>query len=223
MISDLNTDKNHLKSGNLSVLVGCGSHLFDIPGLRKRRPASFSDIRNFNTPSRSGGGPIFDGANLMYSTTVFQNHMLNDHIIFQFIADNEFYINRAVVEVWRELHRLEKNIGSSSLRVTGLYTGSRRADHRNWLGFHDGVSNLKKSERPHVIPISSRFLSSQDKWTQNGTYLAFIRIIIDLERWIETSVEKQEILIGRDKLTGCPLIRVDINGKPVKDSRCPVR
>jgi Dyp-type peroxidase family len=223
IISDLNIDKKHRKGGNLTTLVAYGSKLFDITGSEKSRPLSFGNVWNFNAPYPGGGGPIFDGSTLTYSTKVFHNHLLRDHIIFQFIADNEFYTNRAVVEVWRELHRLEKNLGLSPLRITGLYTGFQRADHRNWLGFHDGVSNLKRSERLNVIPIGSGLLNSQDKWTQHGTYIAFIRIAIDLERWIETSIEKQEIIIGRDKLTGCPLIRVDRSGKPVKDSRCPIR
>ena len=103
-----------------------------------------------------------------------------------------------------------------------MYTGFQRLDQRNWLGFHDGVSNLKSRERPSVILIDSRSLSSRDKWISNGTYLAFIRLSLDLESWENISLKEQEILIGREKLTGCPLIRVDKNGKGVKDSRCPV-
>ena len=87
---------------------------------------------------------------------------------------------------------------------------------------HDGVSNIKSQERPNVISIDSRYLSSRDRWTLNGTYLAFLRIAINLEKWEDTSVTDQEILVGRDKLTGCPLISVDKNGKPRKDGRCPV-
>lgn len=223
IISDLNIDKKHRKSGNLTALVGYGSNIFATSGSGKSRPASFSDVWNFKAPCNGGGGPIFEGSTLTYSTKVSQNHLATDHIIFQFIADNEFYTTRAVVEVWKEIHRLEKNVGHSPLRMTGMYTGFQRSDHRNWLGFHDGVSNLKRRERPQVISIDSRFLNSQDKWIQDGTFLAFIRIATDLGKWIETSIEKQQILIGRDKLTGCPLIRVDSNGKPVKDTRCPVR
>ena len=49
-----------------------------------------------------------------------------------------------------------------------------------------------------------------------------MRIALNLEKWEDTSVSLQEIIIGRDKLSGCPLIRVDENNKPIKDSRCPV-
>jgi deferrochelatase/peroxidase EfeB len=159
---------------------------------------------------------------LTYSPRLVENHLMLDHVIFQFIAENESYTSRAAVDTWKELHQWEKKTGSSPLRITGLYTGFQRPDKRNWQGFHDGVSNLKSRERPYVISIDSRYLNSQDKWTLHGTYLAFIRIAIDLDMWEDTVVVEQEKLVGRDKLTGCPLIGADKNGKPVKDVRCPV-
>ncbi|HEX7178317.1 MAG TPA: hypothetical protein VF220_01230 [Nitrososphaeraceae archaeon] len=222
IVADLNIKPIHRKKGNLTILVGYGSKLFDLPGSKKIKPVNFSKNWNFKPPSPRGGGCLIEGSEMKYSPKVIDNHLLFDHIIFQFIADNAFYTTRAAVEVWKELHRLEKKTGHSPLRITGLYTGFQRADQRNWQGFHDGVSNLKSRERPYVISIDSRYLSSQDKWTLHGTYLAFIRIGIDLEKWQDTDIRNQEILIGRDKLTGCPLIRVDENGRPIKDVRCPV-
>jgi deferrochelatase/peroxidase EfeB len=222
IIADLDIDSQHRKNGNLTVLLAYGYELFKIPGSQKERPANFDNIWNFKPPDSGGGGVLLDGAELTYSTKIFSNHLLTDHVLFQFIADNEFFTNRAAIEIWKDLHRLAKNRGAAPLRITGLYTGFQRADHRNWLGFHDGVSNIKSRERPHVISIGSRYLSPQDRWTLNGTYLAFMRIAFNLEKWEDTSITEQEILVGRDKLTGCPLISVDKNGKPVKDGRCPV-
>ena len=49
-----------------------------------------------------------------------------------------------------------------------------------------------------------------------------MRIALDLQSWEDTSLTLQEITIGRDKLTGCPLIGVRKNNKTLKDSRCPV-
>jgi len=219
---DLEIDRKHRKIGNLTVLIGYGSGLFDVAGAQKRKPASFRETWNFKAPKSGGSGHILEGSGISYSKSIFQNHLLSDHIIFQFIADSEFYTNRAAVEVWKVIHRLEKNRGTVPLHITGLYTGFHRADHRNWLGFHDGVSNIKSYERPHVISINSRYLNSDDKWTFRGTYLGFMRIGLDIEKWEDTDITEQEILIGREKITGCPLIRVDKNGKPIKDPRCPV-
>lgn len=222
LVPDLDIDSKHLKSGNLTVLVAYGSELFKIPGAQKNKPADFSDVWNFKSPASEGGGEILEGSGMTYSTRTYSNHLLRDHLLFQFIADNEFFTSRAAVEIWKELYKLGKNRGYPPLRITGLYTGFQRADHRNWLGFHDGVSNLKSSERPHVIFVNSQNLTPQDFWTMNGTYLAFIRIALSLEKWEDTATAEQEILIGRDKITGCPLIGVDKHGSPLKDKRCPV-
>lgn len=222
IIPDLDIDSRHRKNGNLSVLLAFGYELFKIHGAQKERPTSFDNIWNFKPPDSGGGGVVLNGAGLTYSTKTFSNHLLMDHVLFQFIADNEFFTNRATVEVWKELQRMGKNKGKPPLRISGLYSGFQRADHRNWLGFHDGVSNIKSQERPHVISIGSRYLSPKDRWTLNGTYLAFMRIAFNLEKWEETPITEQEIVIGREKLTGCPIVGVDKNGRPVKDGKCPV-
>jgi deferrochelatase/peroxidase EfeB len=219
---DLNIDLRHRKIGNLTILLAYGLKLFALPGSKKSAPLSLSGSRNFKTPYPAGGGPIVEGLELCYSPHIFENHMLEDHLAFQFIADTEFYTKRASVEVWKALRKLEKDVGRSCLQITGFYAGFQRADRRNWFGFHDGVSNNKTRERPHVISVDSRSVNARDKWTTNGTYLAFMRIALDLERWENTPVTLQEITIGRNKLTGCPLIGVDKNRKPIKDSRCPV-
>jgi deferrochelatase/peroxidase EfeB len=217
---EFETDIRHRKIGNLSVLLGYGPNVFGIAGSKKARPKNFASVWNFIKPKREGGGPVLEGSDMKYFQNVSENHLLDDHLIFQFIADNEFYTNRAAIEVWRELRMVEKEIGYKPLHLTGFYTGFQREDKRNWLGFHDGISNLKSHERPHVIFINPRYVNSQDKWTVNGTYLAFMRIGIDLVRWDDTKVKEQEIIIGRDKATGCPIER-DIYGRPVKIRGCP--
>lgn len=219
---DLEIDKRHRKIGNLTVLVAYGSGLFEMPGSQKRKPASFSETWNFKAPESVGGGRILEGSGISYSSSIFENHLLTDHIVFQFIADSEFYTKRAAFEVWKVIHKLEKNRGKAPLHITGLYTGFQRADHRNWLGFHDGVSNIRSHERWHVISINSKYLNSDDEWTFRGTYLGFMRIGLNVEKWEDTHIREQEILIGREKITGCPIVRVDKNGKPIKNDRCPV-
>ena len=126
------------------------------------------------------------------------------------------------IDVWKELRTHERYNGHTPLRITGLYNGFQREDQRNWLGFHDGVSNLKPNERPQVIFINQRHLHPYDKWSINGSYFAFMRIAVNLETWEDVPLYSQEIIIGRDKQTGCPLIGVNKNGKPLKDSRCPI-
>jgi Dyp-type peroxidase family len=220
--TDLDIAPKHRKIGNLTTLVAYSSGLFTRTDSQKKMPSGFTNFLNFRDPEPAGGGPIIDGASISYSEETLDNHLVGDHVMFQFIADSDFYTSRAGVEVWKALHNLKKNKGIDPLHITGLYSGFQRADHRNWLGFHDGVSNLKSHERFSVISIEPRNLKPDEQWTLFGTYLAFMRISINLEKWEDIEIPKQELLIGREKITGCPLTSVDKNGTPIKDHRCPV-
>ena len=71
--------------------------------------------------------------------------------------------------------------------------------------------------------VEDKRLRPDDRWLVGETYLAFLRIVLNFDSWDGLNVYDQEIIIGRDRLTGCPLIGVDRNGKPIKDQRCPVR
>jgi deferrochelatase/peroxidase EfeB len=168
---DLNVDVKHRKIGNLTILIGYGSNIFELTGSRKSKPLGFTSRLGFKDPALSGSGPIFEGSKISYQNGLSQNHMQRDHILFQFIADNEFYTARACVELWKELEMLEKCSGSSPLQISGLYSGFQRPDGRNWLGFHDGISNLKSSERSQVIFIDPKKTFGVDTWTALGTNL----------------------------------------------------
>lgn len=100
--------------------------------------------------------------------------------------------------------------------MSHFFSGFQRPDRRGWLGFHEGVSNIQPEERLGAIVINNTNISKpSDVWTVGGTYLAFLRIAINLETWLKTSVRDQELIVGRHKLTGCPLIGTDLKGNPV--------
>ena len=74
-----------------------------------------------------------------------------------------------------------------------------------------------------MILINSRNLGAQDKWTTYAT-LSWIYQAINKHGTVggyyhKTTGKKLSVEIDSP---GCPLIRLDINGNPVKDSRCPV-
>jgi len=204
------------KLQNLSVLIGYGKNIFSLEGAVEECPKDFSDFSLLN-PQNNGGGSILENSELFFDNNVNHNHAAFDDIVLQFIGGNEFATSQAVVESWREL--LKINSSNPILHLTRFYTGFARYDNRGWMGFHDGVSNMKSDERKYAISIDSSKLNTPDKWTINGTYMMFMRIAIDLETWWKLSVEQQEIIVGRDKNKGYPLVGVDANGKPVKDKR----
>ena len=52
--------------------------------------------------------------------------------------------------------------------------------------------------------------------------MAFLRIEIDWEVWDSINRSKQELIIGRDKLYGSPLIGVDKNNNPLTSKTFPI-
>ena len=224
IVNDLKgVNKRHLHPGNLTTLIGYGPEIFSINDVKKQKPLNLTEEAVFKLPSLSGGGPIIQDSDILYSKDIFKNDGQFEHIILQFVADDEFITNRASFETWKLLSKLQNSQGNNTLYITRIFTGFQRDDGRNWFGFHDGVSNLPSKDRLQVISIARKDVVDKDFWTINGTYMAFLRIEFDVNEWGKVKETDQSIIIGRDKITGCPLIGVDNNKQPIKDNRCPVR
>jgi deferrochelatase/peroxidase EfeB len=116
-------------------------------------------------------------------------------MILQFTGNNDHAVSRAAVEVVNLTRDYQL-----PLKASGTYDGFGRDDRRSWLGFHDGVNNLEPSERRQAI--ESR---GDPEWNKGGTYIAFLRLEINLSAWRDLSKSEQELVVGRDKLTGWPL------------------
>jgi deferrochelatase/peroxidase EfeB len=223
LLREIDVHPKKRSSGNLSVMIGYGPRVFKIDGILKKPPQKFGVEPAFSQPT--GGTesqkPLLDESKITYSREVSYNHALEDHIAIQLIADTDFYTSRALVELSKEIYRLNKETAPRiPIRISKFYNGFHSPTGRSLIGFHDGVANIRTSERLKTISIQPS-QNKEDDWTVNGTYMGFLRIIFNLESWEEMDVSKQEIIIGRDKETGCPLIGIDRNGKPVIDPRCP--
>jgi deferrochelatase/peroxidase EfeB len=74
-----------------------------------------------------------------------------------------------------------------------------------------------EKERREAIAIDriSNQLKPDDFWTEGGTYMGFLRTEIDLEGWDRIGRKDQELIIGRDKRTGSPIIGVDEIGDTI--------
>lgn len=136
----------------------------------------------------------------------------------QLIGDTELVVNRAIVEV-RKLIRRER----LPLALSTFFSGFQREDRRSWIDFHDGVNTMRPDERRTAMVIRP---SLDHPWLDDGTYMAFLKIAVDLDAWQTLSREQQETLVGRDKLFGCPLARVDLNAQgelvPRVIAQCPM-
>jgi Dyp-type peroxidase family len=106
-------------------------------------------------------------------------------------------VNRAAVEVWKLIE--DKSL---PLQAAASFDGFGRPDGRGWLEFHDGVGNMPSHERLAAIQAPAH-----PRWMAGGTYMAFLRLRVDLSVWRALDRAGQELAVGRGKLTGNPLAR----------------
>jgi deferrochelatase/peroxidase EfeB len=206
----------HVPSGRLTTLIGYGENIFKLDEVKKRIPIDFEGKQFLASPK--GGEPILKGSGITYSKDIHENVGITEDIIIQFIADTQLAVYRAIVESWKILDLV---IGEP-LHFTKFYTGFRRDDGRSWLGFHDEVSNMnnaKEREAAIFVDVVNNRLLPRDFWTAGGTYLCFLRTAIDLEIWHKLERTQQELIIGRNKLTGYPVVGVDKNRNPITTGR----
>lgn len=111
-------------------------------------------------------------------------------------------VSRAVVEIWKLI--VDEGL---PLSIRETFEGFARDDGRSWIGFHDGVSNIRRSQRGAAVRCSG-----DPEWNRGGTYLAFLRCAVDLGAWRRLRREEQEIVVGRDKLSGNALEKVEWDG-----------
>jgi deferrochelatase/peroxidase EfeB len=180
---------------DLTVLIGFGRRLFDderhdppIVGLK--RPEFLSYLPDDPEPLPK---IAWHEARANRGQTDF---------LLQLTADQEAAVNRAAVEIWKRI--LDDEL---PLEIQALFAGFGRPDGRGWLEFHDGVSNMAAAQR--LVALEAR---GEPEWMEGGTYLAFFRFAVDLAAWRSLDRPQQELLIGRDKLTGAPLTGVEREG-----------
>ena len=217
IIKDLPGQK--VPHGSLLVTIGYGQNIFKLRDITKDIPMDFKNSQ-FLKPKKNGG-LVIEGSLLSYSKDIHENVGLTEDIMIQFIGDTQLAVNRAIVETWKHINnKTLKNV----LIFSKFYTGFQRDDGRSWLGFYDGVSNLRPgNERKNVISITrdNNELLSKDVWTEYGTYLAFMRIEVNLKLWNSLNRIKQELIIGRDKLYGRPIIGIDKDGNSLTFKKTP--
>ena len=196
-------------SGDLQVLLGYGARFFNAsihtPPLTDSRnqPRRLQYLRrgNANTPFRSlkwRNGTDFRLAPANPLTT-------QSDIALQFTTNSELCANRAIVEVSKLI-----NDEGLPLTITNFFSGFKREDRRSWIDFHDGINNMSHEERRIAIEITG----VDRDWIVGGTYMTFLQIHVNLEHWRALPRRLQELVVGRDKLTGCPVTGSTLTGSP---------
>jgi len=218
-VSDLDPVAVPVDGDNLQVLIGLGPSAFELAGAGRAKPDGLLPRQLFQVPAQAGGGSVLPGSGLTYAAEA-QPAPLAAIACVQLTADTKLAVDRAIVETWKRLFDLaDPETGASDLELSPFYLGIQRSDRRSWIDFHDGLSNMRSDEREAAISIDGR---KGEEWIAGGTYLAFLRIAVDLVAWRKLDRRAQELLVGRDKLSGCPIVSTTETGEPVADSGCPV-
>lgn len=115
-------------------------------------------------------------------------------------ADSELGVSRALVEMQKAI-----DDGALPVHLVCFFAGMHRDDRRSWIDFHDGINNMRSGkERQTAIEI----VDGEADWLIGGSTMLFLKIAIDLQGWRKLKRAEQEAMVGRDKLSGCPLIAV---------------
>ncbi|MCC8438556.1 Dyp-type peroxidase [Brevibacillus sp. M2.1A] len=178
-------------SAKLTVTFGFGSTLFirngiDRFGLASQRPDELNDIPSMPgdslNPQNSGGDICIQ------------------------VCSNDPTVAFHVI---RKLAAVSSGIAVLRWIQIGFIDGSDGQTPRNLFGFRDGTANIElaseKSKKNHVWVDSSK----GPAWMANGTYLVARKVRMDMEKWEQTSLIKQEAIFGRLKNSGAPLGKQD--------------
>ncbi len=214
-------------SGNLKVLLGYGVRFFETNRHHERWVAREYRPSGLGPRLLGGRNRPFDSFHWSESSS---STSAQSDITFQFTAETELAVNRAIVEVKKLI-----DDNDLPLEFASFYGGFHRDDLRSWIDFHDGINNMREHERATAMETTGL----DTPWMSGGTFLAFMRIEVDLLVWRKLSRLEQEILVGRTKLLGCPIESVvdtdgqleitTVNGCPTSDplrvntsSGCPM-
>jgi Dyp-type peroxidase family len=205
----------------LDWVLGFGRKAFSITGARPPVPRNLRPPYSFNSIDPAGGGLAVDSSGLRFDDGLAQN-VATEEFCVQFTGDTPLCVARAIVESALLLEGLrDPATGKAPLLVSASFTGFNREDRRSWIDFHDGVSNLESGDqRRSVIEVRPQGLAPGDRWTAGGTYMAFIRLRVDVRLWRQLDDDTQELVVGRKKVSGCPVVAA-VDGAPVPIADCP--
>ncbi len=175
----------------LTLTIGFGPSLFgslgrDRFGLARQRPAELRTL------------PAFQGESLDSSVS-------GGDLCVQACADDPqvafhaIHVLSRVASSAATLRYTQQGFGRTSSTSRGQGTP------RNLMGFKDGTDDIRAEETGAMNDFVWVQPGDQPAWMVGGTYLIARRIKMLFDVWDATTLEDQQRVIGREKLTGAPL------------------
>jgi deferrochelatase/peroxidase EfeB len=175
----------------LTITIGFGPSLFgaggeDRFGLARKRPPNLAELPAFRgeslDPDRSGGDLCIQAC--------AEDPQVAFHVI---------HVLARLASGAATLRWTQQGFGRTSS------TSSSQPTPRNLMGFKDGTENIRAEEDDAMDEFVWVQPSDGPGWMAGGSYLIARRIQILFDVWDGTSLEGQERVIGRRKLSGAPL------------------
>jgi porphyrinogen peroxidase len=121
-------------------------------------------------------------------------------------GDILFHIRAARMDLCFELATQVMSRLGGAVRVADEVHGFKYFDNRDLIGFVDGTENPVEEEA-----VDATIIGEEDATFVGGSYVIVQKYLHDLARWNSLSVEEQEKIIGRKKLSD---IELDDTVKP---------
>jgi deferrochelatase/peroxidase EfeB len=180
-----------LSPARLTLTFGFGPSLFVDPsngdrfGLARRRPAALVDIPPF---ARDELDPAVSGGDICVQACGD-----DPQVLFHAIRNLTRIGRGTVVLRWSQ-----EGFGRTSS------TTSDQTTPRNLMGFKDGTANIRAGSSTFDRDV---WVASNDdpSWMRGGSYLVARRIRILIETWDRSSLDDQQLTIGRERASGAPL------------------
>lgn len=168
---------------SLTLTVGFGPGVFDVPGLSDQRPPWLAPL------------PPFKGDAL-------QAELSGGDLLIQACADDPITVAHAVTAMTTAAADFAQPVWSQS----GFHRAAGMTEEgsigRNMMGFVDGIINPQLGSNDFASVVWN---AGTPAWLRGGTGMVLRRFQVDTNGWTALSTHERELTVGRTADTGAPL------------------